>query len=244
MNNLIFTTDKYPLNQSELTNFDSEKLFVDKEQPLDLWMDSLIKTVLSQKKYINIFLPLSFGNHLIEFLGLEFAINIRCTKTINQCANIFVYGTERMDSLKSNEYFTILLTKGVSLIDYNKLSILKASSKVQNELPEGNLCSEMNTLNLSMPNFLYDNHSVSNVWGMFRLLELEGVNPDEISSINREKRNINSIYFKWLITKNNVKDLITPHILEVRKEYSVKLPGPTIIGKIDLDALSTNSKKK
>ena len=55
MNNLIFTTDKYPLNQSELTNFDSEKLFVDKEQPLDLWMDSLIKTVLSQKKYINIF---------------------------------------------------------------------------------------------------------------------------------------------------------------------------------------------
>ena len=59
-----------------------------------------------------------------------------------------------------------------------------------------------------------------------------GLNIEDIEGFDHDK--LNSIYFKWLIAKNNLYEELPEDQIKQLKEYSIKLPGLNVKGKIDL----------
>ncbi len=202
---------------------------------IDVKIHELIESILTSKKYINIFVPLSFGLSYSDFLGLRLALHIRTTVTPNQCSNIFIYGTETIEQIGIyNELYTTLFIKGIKLIDYSIESFTKFLSIKQIILEDKDLIPELSKLNLHCPDNFYDNHSVSNIWGMFRILELDGIDPKNIKTLHTEQEKMSSIYFKWLLAKNKNPEVRNEEVKEVQRNYSVVLPGLKVIGKINL----------
>ena len=48
------------------------------------------------------------------------------------------------------------------------------------------------------------------------------------------KKKLNSLYFKWLITKNELEESIPEEQQKLQKKYEIELPGVNVIAKIDL----------
>ncbi|MFZ4412018.1 MAG: hypothetical protein ACOYOV_02960 [Bacteroidales bacterium] len=204
-------------------------------ESLDDWMHNLVIDIEDLQN--NIFIPLSFGSILSDFLGLRLALHIRTSATNNQCSNLFLYGTESMESIIQNDFSLILRTKGVFLIDYNLIELKHFAAIKDIILNKIDLKGELGKIHLKVPANLYDNHSVANIWGMYRLLELEEIDPMTINSIVTQKNKLNSIYFKWLLAKNKTEELVTEEVKEIKRNYSVQLPGINIKGKIDLSKI-------
>ena len=198
----------------------------------DYEISEFINENLMTKKFNNIFLPLCFGNSLSDYNGLRLAAHIRCTESPNQLSNIFIYGFVSMDYLIENEYFNILRTKNVKLIPFSKKSFKYFAEKPKNPFLKDELPFEISKLKLNIPKDFEDNHSIANIWGMYRLIELDGKSIKDFDSLINRK-DLSNIYFKWLIAKYKV-DLVSEEIKEVRKAYAPKLPGPKLLGKIDL----------
>ena len=74
---------------------------------------------------------------------------------------------------------------------------------------------------------------------MYRLLELENIDISSIKSLSTKKDKLESLYFKWLITKN--KKIKTKEdkkeIEEIKKVYRAKIEGLKVKGFIDLSKL-------
>jgi hypothetical protein len=232
MKGIIFKTKKSLI---ELGNFPGYQLKIIDDivyHELDEWMNDIVKSI--ENSCVNIFIPLCFGSILSDYLGLRLAVHFRTSMTKNILSNIYLYGTESIETVLSNEYSLIFKTKGVFLIDYN-LSVLQKYAETKDViLDKSELINELDKLQLKVPGNLYDNHSVANIWGMYRLLELEGINPTLIKSLSIKKNNLNNIYLKWLLAKNSNLKLITSEVQTVRAEYHERLAGPKILGKIDL----------
>ena len=94
----------------------------------DKTLSKKINNWLSQDEYDNIFIPLCFGPTLSDYNGLEIATHVRCTCTPNQLNRIFIYSIVGIEYLLHNEYFNILKTKNVELVDYSKYALKKAAS--------------------------------------------------------------------------------------------------------------------
>jgi hypothetical protein len=105
------------------------------------------------------------------------------------------------------------------------------------------LSQEMSKLKLNIPANLFDNHSIANIWGMYRLLELDGIQFENIETLKNKRNSLNNVYFKWLMAKNEAAELITEEVIKVRKTYAEQLPGPKIVGKIELPINNKRSKK-
>jgi len=242
MNNLIYTSDDSEIVIQDFADFKLLKIREDTSKGVDQWMTDIIQKDLQESIYVNIYIPICFGRVLSDFLGLRLSLHIRTTISKNTLVNIFLYGTEDVSTLYKTDFFEILKTRGFFLVDYNINSIKNSvlSNRILSTRQE--VISEMNKLSLRMPGNLYDNHSVGNIWGMYRLLELSNIDYRSVKSLLNSRNDLNNIYFKWLITKNEAQVLVTNDVVEKRTQYLTYLTGPKVIGKIDLP--SEKRKKK
>lgn len=196
----------------------------------------LISEKLDEKKYQNIYIPLCFGSSFVDFNGLRLATALRCTKSKNQLCNIYIYSHIGVNNLIHNEYFDILKTKNVFLIDY-KYSAFQKIKSVESELTIEELSKEMQKLNLSVPENYEDNHSIANEFGIYQLAYNAGINIDEITDFDKEK--LNSTYFKWLIAKNGLYEELPDKEKEENQIFRTEVQniGLTVVGKIDLSKI-------
>lgn len=196
--NLLFlTSEEYIDNPFE--NAPEVTLYEDEE--MGDFSDSHLHTIVSEElngdKYDNIFIPLCFGNSLSDYNGLRLAAHIRCTKTLNQLSNIYIYGFVGYKDLLEHPCFNILKTKNVFLIDYSKKAIQEADKNTISPLKEDELTKEIQKLALIAPK---DNHTIANEWAIYRWVTTigTGVRDEGIDIINRNIQQ--NLYFKYLQT--------------------------------------------
>jgi hypothetical protein len=187
---------------------------------------------LNDKIYDNIFIPLCFGNTLLDYNGLRLACHIRCSHSKNQTTRIFIYGVVGTDYLLHNDYFNILKTKNTFLISFSKKAIGEAALKPYEHFSKEELPGELAKLKLDVPQNYYDNHAVANEWSIYQMARNAGLKIEAVKGFERDK--LDSIYFKWLIAKNNLNEPIPEEQKQQQREYLVKIEGPKIIGKIEL----------
>jgi hypothetical protein len=187
---------------------------------------------LNEKIYDNIFIPLCFGNTLSDYNGLRLACHIRCSPSKNQTTRIFIYGVVGADYLLHNDYFNILKTKNTSLISFSKKAIGEAALKPHEHFSKEELPVELAKLKLDVPQDYYDNHAIANEWGIYQMARNANINIKDI--VGFEIKKLNSLYFKWLIAKNNLYEPIPEEQKKQQREYLVKIAGPKILGKIEL----------
>lgn len=193
-----------------------------------------IEENLSITKYKGIFVPLCFGSSLSDFNGLRLATEIRCTNSINQVTPIFIYSCVGINLLLQNEYFNILKTKNVNLINYSRKAFYDSTLFPDEPFTTEELHKEMRKLKLDIPGNFFDSHSIANIWGMYRLLELDDIDFKSISSLNNRRNNLNNLYFKYLQIINKSEKLVDDSVEASRNEYRVTLKGPKILGRIFL----------
>jgi len=179
-----------------------QSLLLESNLQIDIWMDNLVRNELTLP-YTNIFIPLSFGHALTDFLGLRLALYIRSTYySTNKNANIYIYSALTIEEIpKETELLQVLLTEGTTLIDYSLEEIRHYSKTTDRILSEKQLTQVLNTINLKVPENFYDNHSIANIWGIFRLLRTAGIPPNTIESVQNQQDKLNGLYFKWLLAK-------------------------------------------
>lgn len=197
-----------------------------------------IDTSLSDVGYNKIFVPLCIGNSLSDFNGLRMATLIRCTKSKNQLAKIYIYSFinpgDYMHELIEHECFDIIKTKYVELIGYSKKDFLEAANSESKALKIEDIQSEMMKLNLPIPENHEDNHSIANEFGIYQLAYNAGIDIKEISEFDSKK--LESLYFKWLIAKNGLHEKLPKEQEKENNEYRYKLKGIKKTGlKIDLN---------
>ena len=196
--NLLFlTSEEYIDNPFE----DASEVTLYEDEEEGDFSDSRLHTIVSEElngdNYDNIFIPLCFGNSLSDYNGLRLAAHIRCTKTINQLSNIYIYGFVGYKDLLEHPCFNILKTKNVFLIDYSKKAIQEADKNTISPLKEDELTKEIQKLALTAPK---DNHTIANEWAIYRWVTMigTGVRDEGIDIINRNIQQ--NLYFKYLQT--------------------------------------------
>lgn len=198
----------------------------------ELRLHEIIKDSLSNIEYKGIFVPLCFGNSLSDFNGLRLATEIRCTNTINQCTPIFIYSFIEIKYLLQNEYFSILKTKGVELVEYSPKAFQHIVSNKSTPLKHHELPKEINKLELQPPKQYFDNHCIANVWGVYQMSRNANIAIEEVDGFEKEK--LKSLYFRWLIVKNKLDEPISDKQKQIQRQYAEILPGIKVIGKIDI----------
>lgn len=191
---------------------------------------------LNNKEFDKIFIPLCYGKILSDFNGLKLATHIRCTKTINQLKPIYIYSLVGIEYLMENTFFNILKTKNIFIINISIDSFKNSLSQNINPFRIEDLPSEMAKLNLEVPKDYYDNHSIANEWGIYQLARNADISISDVEGFDQKK--LETIYFKWLIAKNNLLKPIEEEVKVEQKMYADKLSGLKIIDKIDLSKFS------
>lgn len=238
--NIIFETEGRQNIPVKISNTEKIKLFIGDEydnQLTDSFFNHIIFSNLSETKYDNIFIPLCFGATLSDYNGLRLATLIRCTKTINQLSNIFIYGFVSADYFYDNEYFNILKTKNIELIEYRRQAFKETLEKEMAQLTIKELPREISKLNLEVPNNYEDNHSIANEFGIYQLAYNAEIKIDDITDFNKEK--LNSTYFKWLIAKNGLYEDLPEKDSKENEIFRTEIQniGLNIVGKIDLSKI-------
>jgi hypothetical protein len=202
-------------------------------------LTKLIDEALNNEVYDNIFIPISYGSILSDFRGLQLAAHLRCTRCKNQLSRIFIYSYANLSDLVNSEYFNILKTKNVYLIDYSKSAFSKALNYPIISYDDAELRNELKKLKLDRPNNYYDDHSIANEWGLLQMVRNANVDVSKIEGFDITK--LDSLYFKWLMTINGLHDPLPLDQVEKQKEYIDKfeikreiLSGPKVLYKIDL----------
>lgn len=229
-NSLFIRPSKNNLHSPLLNT--TEKIIFDKVS--DKYFTEKINEWLNEKEYKRIFVPISLGKTLADFNGLRCAIHIRCTKSLNQLKPIYLYSYVSIEHLVENKYFDILKTKNVFLIDYKKESFYHSLESIE-PMKQNDLYSEMRKISLKLPKSYFDDHSIANEWGVFQLAKFGDVGIDTIEGFDINK--LQNLYFKYLITINELDDLHKVVIKEEQKQYAERLKGPKVIGKIELSKI-------
>jgi hypothetical protein len=94
------------------------------------------------------------------------------------------------------------------------------------------LATELSKFKLDIPVNYYDSHHIANEWGIYQMARNAGIKIDDIEGFEIEK--MNSIYFKWLIAKNNLFEDLPEDQVKQQRDYIYKIPGFNVQGKIDL----------
>ncbi len=173
---------------------------IDKDEPIsDEFLNDFILKELNTKEYEKLFVPLCFGPTLSDFNGLRLALHIRCTQCKNQFSSIFIYSPIGFSAIINNEYFDILKTSNVFIIDYSCKAIYKALLRHNTDSDES-IRRSLLLINLKPPKNYIDSHSIANEWAIYRWSQTIKMSEtdEEINKII-EKIDYN-IYFKYLKT--------------------------------------------
>ncbi len=225
MGNCLLKADGSLIRSSDFQEEVSIKGFPWKADELvDVVMDRFVKTQLTEA-YTNIFIPLSLGKTLTDFLGLRLALHIRTTLgNANQLANIIIYGTFTLAELpKDNEFLSVLLTRGVILTDYSIDGIRHYLAIKKRILSEDQIGQALQSVHLRVPENYFDSHSIANVWGLFRLLDAAGIDFNIVESIRQQWDKLSGIYFKWLLAQKKQREETGVKICEKIKYQHVLL---------------------
>jgi len=179
---------------------------------------------LTDTEYDNIFIPLCFGETLSDFNGLRLATHIRCTPTANQTKRLFIYSFVGMEYLFQNEYFNILKTQGVYLIDYSKKAIGNAARIDSTLMNKKELPLEIKKLKLEPPKNYRDQHSIANEWAIHQWATT--LRCDEVDELEKLFKNVRSnLYFKYLRTANPIfnSEKISSEKLKIKYENEPKV---------------------
>ncbi|MFV0230111.1 hypothetical protein OBJ94_06760 [Empedobacter falsenii] len=193
---------------------------------------SFIFSNLNKEEYKTIYLPISLGSVLSDFNGLRLATHIRCTSTLNQLTPIVIYSNIDLSYLLGNEYFNILNTKNIFFVNY----MIDSFDLNIKPFTIEDLTSEIAKIKLEVPKDYYDNHSIANEWGIYQLARNANIPINNVEGFDQKK--LETIYFKWLITKNNLLKPIEEEVKVEQKIYTDKLSGLKVKGKIDLSKFS------
>jgi hypothetical protein len=229
--NLFIRPDEKYINEP-LSNY-VEKLFFDNVTDKDL--SEVVDLWMNEDVYENLFIPLCFGNTLSDYNGLRLACHIRCTKSKNQTSRIFIYGFVGIDYLLQNDFFNILKTKNTFLIPFSKNAIGEAIMRTQETLAAEDIPLEISKLKFDTPDHYFDSHSVANEWGIYQMARNANIDIGAVEGFEKEK--LNSLYFKWLIMKNQLDEPISIEQQQIQRHYAEILPGVKVLGKIDLSKL-------
>lgn len=179
---------------------------------------------LGETAYDNIFIPLCFGQTLSDYNGLRLATHIRCNASPNQLKRIFIYSFVGIDYLLDNEYFNILKTKNVQLVEYSKNAFEVAVNEDFTFLQQDYLSQEINKLKLDPPLNYADSHSIANEWAIHQWAKTIGC--DETDELAKVFQNIETnLYFKYLRTTNPISEIdrISPEKLKINFEGKPKV---------------------
>jgi len=207
--------DINPLNKNHATIFNKDS---------QLGLNDLIYKNLSSIEYKGIFVPLCFGSSLSDFNGLRLAAEIRCTNNLNRTTPIYIYSFIGIENLIQNEYFNILKTKNIKLIEYSKQAFKSASSLNLLPLKTNELAKEIKKLELQTPKNYIDNHSILNEWAINQWAKTIGC--DETEELIKVFQNVESnLYFKYLNTINPISklDRISSEKLKIKYEGKPKV---------------------
>lgn len=158
----------------------------------DTDLDDLVHQWFDETHYDAIYIPLSFGNTLSDFIGLRLAMHIRLTPSINDKTPIFIYGVAAYEEIIQNECLDILKTSSVHLIGCDNESFLN-SLQIERREDDANF---INKIHLNLPSNLGDNHSVANKWAISRWVEMIKWDVEMPQIFDGEFSK--SLYFKYL----------------------------------------------
>jgi hypothetical protein len=195
-------------------------------------ISQIINENLNKDVFDGIFVPVSYGPVLSDFSGLQLAAHIRCSRSKNQFSRIFIYSYADIADIVNADYYNILHTKNIFLVDFSKKAFAKALSSPHYSFDESDLRLEMKKLKLDRPDHYYDDHSVANEWGLFQMIRNANVNISQLDGFDISK--FDSLYFKWLMTINGLYDPLPEEQIESQKRYAPIITGPKILGKIEL----------
>jgi CheY-like chemotaxis protein len=196
----------------------------------DEYLTKFIEEKLKENHFDNIFIPLCFGDTLSDFNGLKLALYIRCTHTINQYSNLYIYGFVKFSFLVNHLYFDILKTKNVKLIEFSKKAIYTAASASKNKILGHELRQEIAKIKLSHPKSYNDNHAITNEWAIYRWAKTINISDERIQVI--ESKIENNLYFKYLKTIYPISEAETID----KKKLNISFSGAPKILYIDDEA--------
>jgi CheY-like chemotaxis protein len=198
-----------------------ESFFLEEKYNYDITDDYLSEKVVewfSEEVYDNIYIPVCFGPVLSDYNGLRFALHLRTTRSSNQLTRIFLYSFVEFEDLIGNEYFDILKTKNVSIVNYSKLAFSNAIEQPKFELIYSNLKQELKKVNLSPPKNYEDNHSIANEWAIYRWASAIDALDNDIEKINNRVNN--HIYFKLLATIYPQSEVVRIHENDLKFDFT------------------------
>lgn len=201
-----------------------------KNEPIsDSFLHCFVSDELSRKKYDKVFIPLCFGPVLSDFNGLRLALHIRTTEGPNQFSKLYIYSPIDINCTIYNEYFDILKTANVYLIDYSCKALYNALLQ-ENTSAENDIRKTLSLINLQPPKNYLDSHSIANEWAIYRWSQTlgENIQNEEITKIIEEIDH--NLYYKYL------KTLYPPQDIEKLDASDLDIDGITkdMTGK-DLD---------
>jgi CheY-like chemotaxis protein len=179
--------------QNAIENAEVEILYNDVS---DEKLSEKVKDWLTYKEFDNLFIPICFGPVLSDFNGLRLATHIRCTKSPNQIKNIFIYSFVGIEYLFDNEYFNILKTKNVFLVDYKKSAFAEAIKRDLQPLTINDLPKELKKIKIEPPKNYEDSHSIANEWAIYQWAIAINTSDNDIEKIIKKINN--QLYFKYL----------------------------------------------
>lgn len=222
MENLLFYSLRY-LEVKSFESYDKVKL-QQLIQPISFSVDTYVEekliTLLKERKYQNIFIPLSPFYAFSDYLGLQLALLLKLSNTPNRLTNIFIYGTELYGDVFKNPYFQVTQFSEVNLIDFSKEAI-EACLDTPPLTTQVQWKAQLGQINIAVPDNYYDNHSIANEWGVYQLARNADIPIGEITDLDKDK--FNSLYFKWLIAKNALYEDIPEEQKIKQREYTQKL---------------------
>ena len=215
MENLLFYSLRY-LEVKSFESYDKVKL-QQLIQPISFSVDTYVEekliTLLKERKYQNIFIPLSPFYAFSDYLGLQL-------DTPNRLTNIFIYGTEQYGDIFKNPYFQVTQFSEVNLIDFSK-EVIEACLDTPPLTTQTQWKAQLDHINIAVPDNYYDNHSIANEWGVYQMARNANIPIGEITDLDKGK--FNSLYFKWLIAKNALYEDIPEEQKIKQREYTQKL---------------------
>lgn len=211
--------EEFQVDDNKLINFVAKSLDEEIDDPFtnavnkiifgdeisDEYLNEIVIEWFSENEYDNLFIPLCFGPSLSDYNGLRLATHIRCTTTKNQLKPIFIYSFIDYSFLIENEYFDVLKTKNVFLIEYSKSAFKDALDMNISPLTIEENPKQIRKINLNVPKDIGDNHSIANQWAIYRWSQTINANDEKIDKII-DVQNSN-LYFKYLKSIYPISDL-------------------------------------